>query len=125
MELQLFTPVCSCANMLFLLSNYVPGKEKHFFAVIIQNIFIYKQPIFIGTVRTHCKTVFCSSLIDKTLIWDVTLYLSSINQQNQYLLCAQRISSLNIKVDTQTVSGMKTYLCWFRFVFLGLFAYGK
>lgn len=31
-------------GMLFLLSNYAPGKEKHFFVFIIQNTFFRNKP---------------------------------------------------------------------------------
>lgn len=47
----------------------------------------------------------------------MTLGLFSISQQNLYLLCAPRISSLNIDVDTPGVNGMGMFLGCFFFPF--------
>jgi len=57
-----YTSLCLCKYkyVISIKCNYAPGKETHFFVFIIQNTFIYKQTIFTGTVRKHCKTVFCS-----------------------------------------------------------------
>lgn len=95
-------------GMLFLWSNYAPGKEKHFFVFIIQNTFIYKpysQAQSEHTVK-QCFAQFNWQNID--LGCDPVSVLHK-SVESVFIVCSKNLL-LKIDVDTWRVSGMEMYL---------------